>query len=65
MYGSTAIGRVEREADGNNFRGELVSAVPSTAAEAAIAATRWHRRGLLGRLVRLDDRVHLVKGERA
>ncbi len=65
MYGSAATERVELELDGKNFRGELVSAVPPTAAEAAIAATRWHRRGLLGRLVRLDDRVRLVKGERA
>ncbi len=65
MYGSAATERVELEPDGKNFRGELVSAVPPTAAEAAIAATRWHRRGLLGRLVQLEGRVQLVEGDRA
>ena len=30
------------------------SAVPPTPAEAAAAAATWERRGLLGRLVRLD-----------
>src|SRR6266498_3968474 len=40
MYGSAATERVELELDGKNFRGELVSAVPPTAAEAAIAASQ-------------------------
>jgi hypothetical protein len=31
-----------------------VSRVPPTTAEAAAAAARWERRGVLGRLVRLD-----------
>lgn len=33
------------------------SAVPPTHAEAAAAAASWERRGILGRLVRLDDEV--------
>ena len=33
---------------------EFVSGVPPTPAEAAAAAARWERRGILGRLVRLD-----------
>ena len=33
---------------------EFVSGVPPTPAETAAAAARWERRGILGRLVRLD-----------
>jgi hypothetical protein len=33
----------------------FVSSVPLTAAERAAAADQWERRGLLGRLVRVDD----------
>jgi hypothetical protein len=33
------------------------TAVPPTPAEAAAAAAQWERRGILGRLVRLDDAV--------
>jgi hypothetical protein len=36
---------------------EFVSCVPPTPAEAAAAAARWERRGILGRLVRLDGPV--------
>jgi hypothetical protein len=32
----------------------IQSAVPATPAEAAVAAATWERRGILGRLVRLD-----------
>ncbi len=31
------------------------SAVPPTPAEAAVASATWERRGILGRLVRLDN----------
>jgi hypothetical protein len=33
----------------------LQSAVPPTPAEVAVAAAAWERRGILARLVRLDD----------
>jgi hypothetical protein len=33
------------------------TAVPPTPADTAVAAAQWERRGLLGRLVRLDDTV--------
>jgi hypothetical protein len=33
----------------------IQSAVPATPAEAAVAAATWERRGVLGRLVRLED----------
>jgi hypothetical protein len=33
---------------------EFVSGVPPTSAETAAAVARWERRGILGRLVRLD-----------
>jgi hypothetical protein len=33
---------------------EFVSGVPPTPAETAAAVARWERRGILGRLVRLD-----------
>jgi hypothetical protein len=33
----------------------IQSVVPATPAEAAVAAATWKRRGILGRLVRLDD----------
>jgi len=36
------------------FDDELVSCVPPTPAEIAAASVRWERRGLLGRLVRLE-----------
>ncbi len=49
MQGTPAMTRFTPEADRDMSRGELVSSVPPTAAEAAIAATRWQRRGLLGR----------------
>lgn len=32
----------------------FVSSCPPTAAETAVAAARWERRGVLGRLVRTD-----------
>jgi hypothetical protein len=31
------------------------SLIPVTPAEAAVAAVRWERRGILGRLVRVDE----------
>jgi hypothetical protein len=31
--------------------------VPASAAEAAVAEVTWERRGILGRLVRIDDAV--------
>ncbi len=36
------------------FDADLVSCVPPTPAEAAVASVRWERRGLIGRLVRSD-----------
>jgi hypothetical protein len=33
------------------------SVVPASAAEAAVAEATWERRGILGRLVRVDDAV--------
>jgi hypothetical protein len=33
---------------------DFANAVPPTPAEAAVYATRWERRGLLGRLVRAN-----------
>jgi len=39
------------------------SAVPPTPAEAAAAAATWERRGLLGRLVRLDDEAAPAHGK--
>ena len=35
-------------------RHKLVSSCPPTAADSAVASVRWERRGLLGRLLRLD-----------
>lgn len=32
-----------------------LTSVPPTLAEAAVASTQWVRRGVLGRLVRIDD----------
>jgi hypothetical protein len=40
------------------------SAVPSTHAEAAVAAASWERQGILGRLVRLDEEVALAEQPR-
>lgn len=34
----------------------FVSSCPPTPAEAAVAAARWERRGVLRRLVRIDSR---------
>jgi hypothetical protein len=34
---------------------EFVSGVPPTPAETAAAVARWERRGILGRLVRLEE----------
>jgi len=33
------------------------SVIPPTPAEVAVAAARWEQRGILGRLVRLDEEV--------
>ena len=35
----------------------FVNSCPPTPAEAAVAAARWERRGVLGRLVRADSRT--------
>jgi len=40
------------------------SVVPPTPAEAAAASANWDRRGIFGRLVRLDDEVALVEERR-
>jgi len=40
------------------------SVVPPTSAEAAAAAAGWERRGILGRLVRLDDLVGTAEERR-
>jgi hypothetical protein len=40
-----------------NVRNTFVSSCPPTFAESAAASMRWERRGVLGRLVRLDDPV--------
>ncbi len=34
-----------------------LTAVPPTPGEVAVASTQWERRGVLGRLVRIDDRA--------
>jgi hypothetical protein len=52
-----AIASVELSLDdrrGTNRRHTFVSSCPPTAAESAVAAARWERRGLLGRLIRVD-----------
>ena len=51
------IARIDdRELDppGMPLRVNFVGCSPPTPAEAATASVRWERRGLLGRLVRLD-----------
>jgi len=47
-----------------NSKVSFQSVVPPTPAEAAAAAAGWEQRGILGRLVRLDDQVATAEERR-
>ena len=44
---------------------EFVSGVPPTPAETAVAVARWERRGILGRLVRVEGSELPFEGRNA
>jgi hypothetical protein len=52
--------RKEAMTEKNTFQ----SVIPPTPAEVAVAAAGWEQRGILGRLVRLDDKIAPAEEQR-